>query len=180
VPSGSQYAGHNRAVVFGPAYTSSHATDRSTHLTHAQRAGVQRAVRACPLQPGEAIVDKSVGFSPGKPIIAYSKSSQRSVEHLVRKGRAKLFSPVMGSVELDSTDRAMNELAEELSLDHRIRQHNNGTRALDIHEPVCCGHQFEDGVRMMCITSVHLLGNMAHALLCGWQVQGHWDTSFCL
>ena len=135
-------------------------------------------MRACPLQPGACIVDKSVGFSPGKQI-AYSKSRQRLVEHLVRKERAKLFSPVMGSVELDRTDGAMNELAEGLSLEHHIRQHNNGQRVLDIHEPVCCGLQFEDGVRMMCVTTVHLLGNMARALLCGWQVQGHWDTSFC-
>ncbi len=98
----------------------------------------------------------------------------------MRKVGAKLFSPIMGSVELDSTDGTMNELAEELSLEHRIRQHNNGGRELDIHEPVCCGHQFKDGVRMMCVTTVHLLGNMAHALLCGWQVQGQWDTSFSL
>ncbi len=94
----------------------SHASDRSAHLTHAQRVGVQRAVRACPLQPGAAIVDKSFGFSPGKQI-AYSRSSQRSVEHLVRKERDKLFSPVIGSVELGSTDGAMNEIAEELSLE---------------------------------------------------------------
>ncbi len=157
----------------------SHATDRSEHLTHAQRVGVQRALRTCPLQPDAAIVDKSVGFSPGKQI-AYSKSSQRSVEHLVRKELAKLFSPGMGSVELDSTDWAMNELAEELSLEHRICQHNNGERELDIHEPVCCWPQFEDGVRMMCVSTAHLLRNMACALLCGWQVQGHWDTSFGL
>ncbi len=62
----------------------SHATDRSAYLTHAQRVGVQRAVRACPLLPGAAIVDKSVGFRPGKQI-TYSTSSQRLVEHLVRK-----------------------------------------------------------------------------------------------
>ncbi len=102
-----------------------HSTDRSAHLTHAQRIGVQRAVRACPLLAGVAIVDKSMGFSPGKKI-KYSRSSQRSVD----KERAKLYSPVMGAVELDSTDGAMNVLAEELSLEHRIRQHNNGEREL--------------------------------------------------
>jgi hypothetical protein len=136
-------------------------------------------VRACPLQAGAAIVDKSAGFSPGKQI-KYSRRNQRSVETLVRKERAKLFSPVMGAIELDRTDGAMNELAEELSLEKRIRQHNNGERELDIHEPVCCGHQFEDGVRMMCLTTMHLAGNAARAVLCGWQVQGHWDTSFGL
>ncbi len=57
----------------------SHATDRSAHLTHAQRVGVQRAVRACPLQPAASILDESVDFSPGKEI-AYSRSSQRLVE----------------------------------------------------------------------------------------------------
>ena len=76
-------------------------------------------------------MDKSAGFSPGKHI-KYSRSSQRSVEHLVRKERAKLYSPVMGAVELDRTDGAMNELAEELSLEHRIRQHNNGERESSI------------------------------------------------
>ncbi len=78
-----------------------------------------------------------MGFSPGKQI-KYSRSSQRSVEHLVRQERAKLYSPVMGAVELDCTDGATNKLAEELSLEHRIRQHKNGETELDIHEPVCC------------------------------------------
>jgi hypothetical protein len=116
----------------GQHTSASHTSDRSTHLTHAQRLGVKRAVSACPLQPGACIVDKSAAFSPGKQI-EYSRSSQRSVEHLVRKERAELFRPVVGDINLDKTEGSMNALAGELCLQHRILQYNNGERVLNIH-----------------------------------------------
>ena len=43
---------------------------------------------------------------------------------------------------------------------------------------VCLGYQFKDGVRYLVLSSPHLIANMARAIECGWQVQGHWDGAF--
>ncbi len=75
----------------------------------------------------------------------------------------------MGEIKLDGTEGSINALAEDLSLQHRIRQNNDEEKVFDTPEPVCCGYQFEDGVRFMCISTVHILCNMARAKNYGWQ-----------
>jgi hypothetical protein len=49
---------------------------------------------------------------------------------------------------------------------------------MDAHQVVCCGYQFKDGVRLMVLSTPSLIGNMARAIECGWQIQGHWDGAF--
>jgi hypothetical protein len=43
---------------------------------------------------------------------------------------------------------------------------------------VSVGHQFSDGVCFMSLTTPHLLANMARAVNCGSQKQGHTDAAF--
>jgi hypothetical protein len=66
-----------------------HAYDRSVNITHQQRVGINRAVRAAPLQPGSAVIDRSASFSPEK-VIRVTPNRQRAVERVVRQERAKL------------------------------------------------------------------------------------------
>ncbi len=100
-----------------------------------------------------------------RPIIRveHLSSSQRSVERMVLAERTELYRKVMGNIKLDCTEGPMNELVEEVSLERRIRMHKRGEKALDVHEPVFCSHQFENGVRLMCISTLHLLCNMARS-----------------
>ena len=74
----------------------------------------------------------------------------------------------------------MNRLAESLSLAKFIARHNDpfDDYHLREHEPVCLGHQFKDGVTFMTLSTPHLLLNMARAVNCGWQKQGHFDGAF--
>ena len=46
------------------------------------------------------------------------------------------------------------------------------------HQVVCVCHQFEDSVSFMCPSTPHLLSNMACAVNCGSQKQGHADAAF--
>ena len=68
----------------------SHAKDRSRGLTDHQRLGVQRAVKACPMQSGSAVIDGSKRFSPCK-LIRPDAKSQRAVDRMVRRTRVEVF-----------------------------------------------------------------------------------------
>ena len=74
----------------------------------------------------------------------------------------------------------MNQLAESLSLVKFIEQHSNPTYPFQMSEQqvVSVGHQFSDCVSFLCLTTQHLLGNMARAVNCGSQKQGHTDAAF--
>lgn len=157
----------------------SHANDRSRGLTDLQRLGVQRAVKACPMQSGSAVIDGSKRFSPGKQIRPDPKS-QRAVDRMVRRTRVEVFGDCVVGIDLDGTEGSMTQLAEQLLLKGLIARHNDPADAfhLDEHQPVCCGYQFTDGVRFMTISTVHLLLNMARVKNYKWQIQGQFDGSF--
>ncbi len=83
-----------------------HADDQSVNITHQQRVGIHRAVRAAPLQPGAAVIDRSASFSPEK-VIRVTPNRRRAVERLVRQERAELLSSDLacrrGGIDLDGT-----------------------------------------------------------------------------
>ena len=109
-----------------------HAEDRSLNVTHHQRVGIHRAVHACPLQPGAAVLDRSASFSPEK-VMRFNPNRQRAVERLVRQERAKLFRPLLRGIDLDGKQGSMERLADELSIVRLIELHNSGERVLDPH-----------------------------------------------
>ncbi len=46
------------------------------------------------------------------------------------------------------------------------------------HQTFCLGYQFKDGVTFMCLSTTHMLLNLARAQNCGWQKQIHLDGAF--
>ena len=74
----------------------------------------------------------------------------------------------------------MTKLAKSLSLKTAIERQNDPDDEyhMDAHQVVCCGYQFKDGVRLMVLSTPSLIANMARAIECGWQIQGHWDGAF--
>ena len=156
----------------------SHANAQRGRLTIKQRGAVKRSVRAAPLATPRIVHDSLVDLSPGKHV-AYDKKSQAAVSRLVRKERKDIMLERVPEVD-DDTEGSMNRLAESMSLAALIARHNDPQDPyhLDEHEPVCVGHQFADGVTFMTLTTPHLLNNMARAVNCGWQKQGHFDGAF--
>jgi hypothetical protein len=154
-----------------------HADDRSLNITHQQRFGIHRAVRAAPLQPGPAVIDRSASFSPEK-VIRVNPNRQRAVDRLMLQERVKLYQPLVHGIDLDDRQGSMQRLADEMSIVKLIHLQKSGERELDSHEPVFCGSQFSLGVSFMCLTTLHFLINMARAKNCGWQLQGYFDGSF--
>ena len=76
---------------------------------------------------------------------------------------------------INDTEGSMTKLAKSLSLKTAIKRHNDPADDyhMDEHQVICLGFQFKDGVRFMVLSTPHLIVNMARAILCGWQIQGH-------
>jgi hypothetical protein len=154
----------------------SHAEDRACNINNQQRIGIARSVKASPLQSESVIIDRS-SFSPEK-VIPFLVNRQRAVERYVRIERDKVFDPIMEGIKLDGKEGTMDQLADALSLTLRIAFHNSGEHELGPHDLVCLGSQFSEGVRFMCLSTMHFLTNMQHAKNRGWQMQGDFDDSF--
>ena len=151
----------------------------SSILNAKQRGAVERAARSAPLSIGSHIHASMQNFSPGKHI-PYDQRSRKAVSRLVNKTRRAVMSDRVGGIDLDGTEGAMNALCESLSLVEFLKRHNdpNDPFHMSEHQTVCLGHQFKDGVTFMCLSSPHLMNNMARAVNCGSQRQGHWDGAF--
>ncbi len=140
----------------------SHAEDRACNINNQQLIGIACSVKATPLPPGSMIIYRSSSFSP-KKVIPFSVNCQRAVERYVLIEHDKLFDPIMEGIKLDGKEGTMEQLADALCLTRRIPLHNSGERELGPHDPVCLGSQFSEGVRFMCLSTIHFLTNMPRA-----------------
>ncbi len=88
-----------------------HSDDRSLKITHQQRVGIHRAVRAAPLQPGSAVIDRSASFSPEK-VIRVNPNRRNAVDRLVRQERVKLYQPLVHCIDLDGRQGSMQRVSD--------------------------------------------------------------------
>ena len=148
-------------------------------LTVKQQHAIRTAVKSAPLQSGSAVHSNLKNFSPGRHV-ATNRRSMEAVSRLVRKERKALMAARVPGLSIDGSEGAMTKLAKSLSLKTAIKRHNDPEDEyhMEAHQVVCLGFQFKDGVCYLVLSSPHLIANMARAIECGWQVQGHWDGAF--
>jgi hypothetical protein len=79
-----------------------------------------------------------------------------------------------------SDRKYMNALAKSLSLIKFLGRNNDPADPfhMDEHQLVCVRGQFKDGVTFMCLSTPHLLNNMARAENRGFEKTPHIDGSF--
>jgi hypothetical protein len=145
-------------------------------LTVKQRGAVERVARATPLAIGTQVHASLQNFSPGLRV-PFDQRSRKTVDRLVRRTRQKVMAERVGGIALNCSEGKLNELAESLSLVKFLERHNDPADPfhMDEHQPVCVGHQFQDGVTFMSLTTPHFLNNLARAEKIGCQKQGHFD-----
>ena len=146
-------------------------------LTVKQQHAIRTAVRCAPLQSGGAVHANLKNFSPGRQVPT-NRRSMEAVNRMVRKVRKALMAERVPGQKIDGSEGAMTKLAKSLSLKTAIERHNDPEYHMEAHQVVCLGYQFKDGVCCMVLSSPHLIANMARAIECGWQIQGHWDGAF--
>ena len=157
----------------------SHNEDRSRYLTVSQRAALKRATKSAPNESARQLVRNSSNFSPEKRT-ALDPDSIRSAQRVVSKQRRALALKQTQGIRLDKTNGKMTELGEKLDLTMLIARHNDPQDEyhLNLHEVVCIGNQWKDGVTFMALTTPGLLFNVGLAIQSGWSLHFQADGSF--
>lgn len=158
---------------------SSHSQDASKHLTVAQRGMLRTSVKCAPNATGREHVRNSQHFSPGKRTPQDPKAI-RAAQRLACNERARLARGQTCGVVLTPEHGSLTQLAESMDLLAWIKRHNDPDDEyhLDLHQVVCIGSQFGDGVTFMEMTTLHFILNMARAIACEWPLQVQADGSF--
>ena len=59
-----------------------------------------------------------------------------------------------------------------------MEQHNQGGKHLELHQPVCVGHQFDGGVVFGCYSTPMLLLHVPRGINSAWPFLAGFDTTF--
>lgn len=160
--------------------------DRHSHrastgiLSVKQRNAVISSVKAAPMAASGTVQSNLKNFSPGKRVPHDAKSTS-ALGRLVKTTRRKLLGEsIPPGITIDGSEGPMIKLAESISLKALILKHNDPSDPfhLDEHTTVCLGFQFKNNVRYMCLSTPHLLNNLARAANCGWQNFLHMDGGY--
>ena len=133
---------------------SSHVQDRSSHLTNSQRAALKRSTKSAPNESARQLVRNSNNFSPDKRT-GPDLDSIRSARRIVSQQRRILALSNTSGVQLDTTNGAMTRLGGKMDLVRLIARHNDSEDDyhLNLHQVVCIGNQWKDGVTFMKLTT---------------------------
>ena len=170
----------DRAIALqsqGEHSAESHAQDKvSKFLSIPQTAAVQQIVGTNPMVSSttvrrgtELLPDESGRISP---------SRVRLVHRAVTAHRARVLQPFSQGEKLNGEEGSLTRLSEKIYLDTLVEEHNAGGQHLELHKPVCVGHQFKDGVVFGCYTTPMLLLHTTRGINSGWPLLAGFDTTF--
>jgi hypothetical protein len=155
----------------------SHADDKITKfLTLPQTAAVQQMVSTNPMvnattvrRGTQLLPDESGRISP---------SRSRLVQRAVAAHRSRVLEPFTQGEKLDGEEGSLTRLSEKIFLRTLVEEHNAGGEHLQLHKPVCVGHQFRDGVVFGCYTTPMLLLHPTRVINSNWPFHAGFDTTF--
>jgi hypothetical protein len=99
------------------------------------------------------------------------------VARTVVAARARVLQPFSQGEKLDGEEGSLTRLSEKIFLQRLVEQHNQGGKHLELHQPVCVGHQFKDGVVLGCYWTPMLLSHAARGINSGWPFLAGFDTT---
>ncbi len=155
----------------------SHVHDKVTiFLSIPQTAALQQMVATNPMVSSttvrrglELLPDSASKISPSKARLA---------ARAVVAARARVSLPFFQGEKLDGEEGSLTRLSEKIHLQGLVEQHNQGGKHLELHQPVCVGHQFKDGVVFGCYSTPMLLLYAASGINSGWPLHAGFDTTF--
>ena len=81
------------------------------------------------------------------PAAKVSPSKQRLVQRAVARARARTLQPFTQGERLNCDEGSLVRLSEKIYLRTLVEQHNAGGTHLQLHQPICVGFQYSDGVK---------------------------------
>ena len=156
----------------------SHVVDKvSKFLSIRQSAALEQMVSTNPMVSSttvrrglELLPDAAVHISPSK---------NRLMARAVVAARARALLPFSQGEKLDGDEGSLTRLSDKIFLQTLVEEHNReGGKHLELHQPVCLGHQFNDGVVFGCYTTPMLLLHGPRGITSGWPFFAGFDSTF--
>jgi hypothetical protein len=157
----------------------SHVQDKFTKkMSIPQTAAIQQMVVTNPMV-SSTTVRRGLELLPSPDSASeISPSKARLVARVAVAARARALPPFSQGEKLDGEEGSLTRLSEKIFLQRLVEQHNQGGKHLELHQPVCVGHQFQDGVVLGCYSMSMLLLHAARRINSGWPFLADFDTTF--
>lgn len=155
----------------------SHALDKvSKFLSIQQTSALEQIVSTNPMVSATSC-RRGLELLPD-PAAQISPSKQRLVARAVSAARLRTLQPFSHGEKLDGEEGSLTRLSGKIYLHTLVEEHNRGGKHLDLHQPVCVGHQFKDGVVFGCYSTPMLLLHVTRGINSGWPLLAGFDTTF--
>jgi hypothetical protein len=144
-----------------------------------QKAALAQAVRVQPMAAAADVrrslnlVDKS-----RRDEVYISPVKHRSVVREVSKLRTEVLSEFSVGAAVDRTEGNLTRMCDKMFIRNLVVEHNRPDGAhLQLHAPVCVGHQFSNGRTLACFSTPFLLLHAARSVNDGWPLQMNFDST---
>ena len=155
----------------------SHLQDKvSKFLSIQQSAALEQMVSTNPMVSATSC-RRGLQLHPD-PAAQISPSKQRLVARAVSAARLRTLKPFSQGEKLDGEEGSLTRLSAKIFLHTLVEEHNQGGKHLELHQPVCVGHQFQDGVVFGCYSAPMLLLHVARGINAAWPLLAGFDTTF--
>ncbi len=159
----------------------SHIQDKVTKLLSLpQAAAIQQIVQTMPMANAtnvrrrlELHSDKAAKVSPGK-------QHSDLVARAVASACARALQPFTQGEQLRGEEGSLIRLSEKIFLQTLVREHNEGGKHLDLHQPVCLGFQYRGGVTYGNYATPMLLLHACRGVNSQWPFRAGFDATFGL
>jgi hypothetical protein len=109
-----------------------------------------------------------------------SPSKRRLVQRAVAKARSRALEPFNQGERINGDEGSLTRLSEKIYLRTLVEEHNQGGKHLTLHQPVCLGYQYEDGVNYGTYSTPMLLMHQLRGVNACWPLQAGFDAFFGL
>ncbi len=158
----------------------SHSKDRVRRgVKLPQKAAVASAVRVQSMAtPTDARRSLNIVDKARRDEVYISPSKGRAVWRKVAKVRQEVLSEFLCGEKVDRTEVSHTHMCAKTFIKDLVTEHNRpGGAHLQLHAPVCVGHQFSHGRTLACFSTPFLLLNAACGFNDGWPLQLHFDST---
>jgi len=155
----------------------SHVQDKvSKFLSIQQSAALEQMVSTNPMVSATSC-RRGLELLPD-PAAHISPSKQRLVARAVSAAILRTLQPFSHGEKLEGEEGSLTRLSAKIYLHTIVEEHNLGGKHLELHQPVCVGHQFKDGVVFGCYSTPMLLLHVARGINSAWPLLAGFDTTF--
>ena len=155
----------------------SHVQDKvSKFLSLRQTAALEQMVSTNPMVNSTS-VRRGLDLLPD-PAARISPSKQRLVARAVVAARLRTLEPFSQGEKLEGEEGSLTRLSAKIYLKALVEEHNAGGKHLELHQPVCVGHQFKDGVVFGCYSTPMLLLHVPRGINSEWPLTLGFDSTF--